>query len=624
MSLVEIQEIEEPTAKPIAVGIDLGTTHSIVACDQNAEIIYLEEYDTPLMPSVVHYGKKYVMVGLPAVAQLESDPKNTIYSIKRLMGRSVEDLAELGIHFPYEFYPNQGLVENSNDDSHLAKIIVPMGTVNPIGVSSQILDALLKRAQKLDKNISEAVITVPAYFDEAQRQATKAAAQMADINVLRLISEPTAAAIAYGLEQKAKGLCLVYDLGGGTFDISLLRIENGVFEVLATGGHAHLGGDDIDQIIAEKIQAHIQANIATHDLRLISKAMKQQLSSEQAVAANVGGQHITIERPDFELWIQEFTNKTINLLQSVLSDAGVDAKEISDVLLVGGSTRIPYIQQRLNTLFPNKIRNSIDPDLVVAKGAAIQASILSGHRKDPHVLLDVIPLSLGVETVGGLSEKVLMRNSKIPCKQTETFSTYQDGQNAMSFHVVQGERELVKDCRSLARFDLTGIPAMPAGHAKIEVTFQIDADGLLEVTAKEQTQGVEASITVKPTYGLNMEAVNRSLQESIEHAEDDILQRKIKHKSVEGHQLIQCIQKAMQQVHTENQKNNKTQDFSHIEQIVKALDEEIQNSNNLPAIVKFINTLESEAESLMNQSLQIALDETISGKTIDAIEKVYD
>lgn len=622
MSLIEIQEIEEPTEKPIAVGIDLGTTHSIVACEQNGETIYLEEDGSALMPSVVHYGKEYVMVGHPAVEQLESDPKNTIYSIKRLMGRSVEELVDLGIQFPYEFYLNQD-TEKSGDSS-LARMIVPMGTVNPIGVSSQILDALLKRAQKIDTNISDAVITVPAYFDETQRQATKAAAQMADINVLRLISEPTAAAIAYGLEQKAKGLCLVYDLGGGTFDISLLKIENGVFEVLATGGHAHLGGDDIDQIISEKIKAHIQTNITTHNLRLISKAMKEQLSVEHAAAASIGGQHVTIERADFELWIQEFTNKTMDLLQSVLGSANVEVKEINDVLLVGGSTRIPVIQQTLNKVFPNKIRNSIDPDLVVAKGAALQASILSGHRKDPHVLLDVIPLSLGVETVGGLSEKILMRNSKIPCKQTESFSTYQDGQNAMSFHVVQGERELVKDCRSLAHFDLTGIPAMPAGRAKIEVTFQIDADGLLEVSAKEQTQGVEASITVKPTYGLSMDAVSDSLQDSITHAEEDILQRKIKHKSVEGSQLIRCIQKAIQQICTENQKNNKQQDFSNIEAMLNALEQEIKNSNNLPEIVKFIKALELAAEPMMNQSLQLALDEAISGKTVDAIEKVYD
>tara|TARA_R110002110_G_scaffold404606_1_gene623143 strand:- start:170030 stop:171886 length:1857 start_codon:yes stop_codon:yes gene_type:complete len=618
MSLVEIQELEETTVKPIAVGIDLGTTHSIVACEQENEIVYLEEYDTPLMPSVVHYAKEYVMVGHPAELKLSEDPTNTLYSIKRLMGRTVEELQDLNIHFPYQFYTHKH--ENDPTDNGLPRIITPMGVVDPIGVSAQILDALLKRAQKIDKNISEAVITVPAYFDESQRQATKAAAQMAGISVLRLISEPTAAAVAYGLEQKASGLCLVYDLGGGTFDISLLKIEKGVIEVLATGGHPHLGGDDIDQIIAEKIQAHVQADVSAHDLRMIAKAIKQQLSFQTAVAANVGGEHITIFRADFEAWIQEFTDKTMTLLASVLQTANVKTEDISDVLLVGGSTRIPYIQEKLNIQFPQKVLNNIDPDLVVAKGAAIQASILSGHRKDPQVLLDVIPLSLGVETMGGVVEKVLIRNSKIPCKQTEHFSTYQDGQNAMSFHVVQGERELVKDCRSLARFDLTGIPAMPAGHAKIEVTFQIDADGLLEVSAKEQTQGIETRVQVKPTYGLSMDDVSDSLFDSISHAEEDILQRKIVNKSVEGRQLINCVQKAIQQIN----QNKENEAFSEAEAVVGALTQEIEKANNLSEIVSLMKSLESIAEPIMNQSLQLALDDAISGKTIDAVEKAYD
>ncbi len=612
MNLLQIKPLEEPKVAKKAIGIDLGTTHSIVALFENDKVKYFQENQNDLIPSVVHYDKDgSVLVGAKAQERLMASPSETLYSIKRLMGRSIQELEKQNIHFPYQFH---------NAEQSQPHIQIHEKTVTPVQVSAEILRSLLHLSHSEDASIDQAVITVPAYFDETQRQATLEAARLAGIQVLRLLNEPTAAAIAYGLEQKAEGLYLVYDLGGGTFDVSLLKIEKGVFEVLGMGGLSHLGGDDFDRLIAEHLRDKVGAKVDIASLRVIAKNVKETLSTKAEVLVNIENQSIRITRAEFEDWIFPLVMNTLETVNEVLKTANVLPAQIDGVLLVGGSTRVPYIIQLMEKHFSGKLHHSIDPDKVVAMGAAIQASILSGNRKDPHVLLDVIPLSLGIEMMGGLVEKILMRNSKMPCQRTQTFTTYQDNQTGLSLHVVQGERELAKDCRSLAQFDLTGIPPMPAGLARIEVSFRLDADGLLDVTAIELQSQTKSHIQVKPTFALSSDTIGELLNDSIANASQDVKNRKISEKCVEAQHLIDTVEKAMQS----SSELLTGLEIQNIQDAKEALSKEIENKNSVAKLNTHIQALESAADVLMQKRLQWVLDQTLTGRSISEVFKDYD
>jgi molecular chaperone HscA len=509
MALLTIQSPESTVRAP-AVGIDLGTTHSLVALYQGGTIHVLEdEKGEVLLPSVVRYlPNDEIRVGSEAKSQYALDPQNTIVSAKRLLARE-------------------------------ATIATCSGPVSPIEVSAEILKTLMKRAHAIDSAIVDAVITVPAYFDEPQRQATKKAAELAGINVLRLLNEPTAAAVAYGLDNGATGTCLVFDLGGGTFDVSLLHLKNGVFEVLATGGDTALGGDDMDHLVMRQTGSPL----------MCARAAKECLSLQNSTTVMLQcGKCVELTRLQLNTLIQPLVDRMFSLCKQVLRDAKIAKNEIDHVILVGGATRVPLIQQHVEDFFGKPPLCRLDPDRVVAMGAAIQASILSGHqRREDVLLLDVTPLSLGVEMMGGLVEKIILRNTPIPAVASELFTTYADNQTALSLHIVQGEREMVDDCRSLARFDLSGIPRMPAGKARIEVTFRIDADGLLTVEAKEQLSGVSSEIVVKPTFGLTEQDVGKVVEESILHQKEDNLKRKDRQKIITEKQLKNALQRAITQ-----------------------------------------------------------------------------
>lgn len=509
MSLLTIQLPEHVSRAP-AVGIDLGTTHSLVALYREGTIqVLADEAGEVLLPSVVRYlSNDEIVVGAEAKANYQADPENTIISAKRLLARE---------HF----------------------IKTQAGDISPIEVSAEILKQLLKRAHSIDPSIREAVITVPAYFDETQRQATKKAAELAGISVLRLLNEPTAAAVAYGLDDAATGTCLVFDLGGGTFDVSLLHLKNGIFEVLATGGDTALGGDDMDRLVMNQTGSPLMC------ARAAKECLSLQTSANLILAC---GKCVELTRVQLNALIEPLVNRMLRICGQVLRDAKIAKEEIDHVILVGGATRVPLIQQQVEAFFGKTPLCNIDPDQVVAMGAAIQASILSGHqRREDVLLLDVTPLSLGVEMMGGLVEKILLRNTPIPAVASELFTTYADNQTALSLHIVQGEREGVEDCRSLARFDLSGIPPMPAGTARIEVTFKIDADGLLTVEAKEQLSGVKSEIIVKPTFGLTIQDVGQVVEESLLHQKDDQAKRKERQKSIAEEQLKKALQRALTQ-----------------------------------------------------------------------------
>ncbi len=619
MALLQIAEpgrSAAPHQHKLAVGIDLGTTNSLVATVRNGQAeILTDEQQRPLVPSIVHFGSnQQITVGYEAGALASQDPKNTVISVKRLIGRSLADVKARYPDLPYEF---------AQTENGLPLLKTEQGEMSPIEVSAKILQKLTALSeQRLGGQLSGVVITVPAYFDDAQRQSTKDAAKLAGLNVLRLLNEPTAAAIAYGLDSGQEGVIAVYDLGGGTFDVSILRLSRGVFEVLATGGDTALGGDDFDHLLADWIvaQTGVQPQNEQQKRHLLELAIQTKIALTDQLTTTIDYQNhqLKVSRTQFNDLIQPLVKRSLMACRRALKDASITAEEVREVVMVGGSTRVPYVREQVGAFFQRNPLTTIDPDKVVAIGAAIQADILAGNKPDAEMLLlDVIPLSLGIETMGGLVEKIIPRNTTIPVSRAQEFTTFKDGQTAMSVHIVQGERELVDDCRSLARFTLRGIPPMAAGAAHVRVTYQVDADGLLNVTAMEKSTGVQSSIQVKPSYGLTDDEIMQMLKASMDNAKGDIQARLLAEQRVEARRVIESVYSALE--NDQNLLNDK--ELSAVKNVLISL-EQLAIQEDSMAIKQGIKALDQATQEFAARRMDKSIRAALAGQNIKDIEGI--